>query len=140
MESFNVETLSPEMKLWFATAIAGMITADGAVTNTEVAFLRDVVNFLDNRDDINNIVGMVKKRESPGLQNVNVDGPTAGRIMFHIAEIAMTDGSLSQKEVDFFKYIGRKISVGEPFCKKVISWAADYCKLMNRKNEILRKT
>ena len=56
----DIEKLSAEQKLWFGYAIAGMITADGAVSDSEISYLKEAINFLDSRDEINNIVEMVK--------------------------------------------------------------------------------
>jgi uncharacterized tellurite resistance protein B-like protein len=134
----NIGKLSAEMKFWFANAIVGMISADGAVTDDEVAFLREAIDFLDNIEDINRIVEMVKRRESPPLQSTNVDMLIARSMLFYIANIAVIDGSLSQGEVSYFKYIGNKIGVDDTYSLKVIGWAKDNYKLKKRKQELLQ--
>jgi len=135
----NIGKLSPEMKFWFANAIVGMITADGAVTDDEVAFLREAIDFLDNIEDINRIVEMVKQRETPPLQNTNVDILIARSMLFYIADIAVIDGSLSQREVNYFKYIGKKVGIDDTYSLKVIGWAKDNYEIKKRKQELLRE-
>ncbi len=127
------------MKTWFANAIVGMISADGAVTDDEVSFLREAIDFMDNVDDINRIVEMVKNRETPPLQNTNVDMPIARAMLFYIADIAVIDGSLSQREVDYFKYIGKKIGIDDSYSLKIIGWAKDNYKIKKRKADLLRQ-
>ena len=138
MLDFDIEKLSAEMKSWFANAIVGMISADGAVTDNEVSFLREAIDFLDNINDINRIVEMVKQRESPPLQNTKVDTKIARAMLFYIADVAVIDGSLSQREVDYFKYVGNKVGIDENYSLKVIGWAKDNYKLKKRKQEMLR--
>lgn len=82
---------------------------------------------------------VVKKRESPPLQNTNIDSLIARAMLFFIADIAVTDGSLSQKEVNYFKYIGNKIGIDDAFSMKIISWARDNYKLKKRKSELLHQ-
>jgi uncharacterized tellurite resistance protein B-like protein len=135
----NLGKLPPEMKFWFANAIVGMISADGAVTDDEVGFLREAIDFLDNVEDINRIVEMVKKRETPPLQNTNVDILIARSMLFYIADIAVIDGSLSQREVNYFKYIGNKVGIDDTYSLKVIGWAKDNYNIKKRKQELLRE-
>ncbi len=139
MLDFNVGALSAEIKLWFANAIVGMISADGAVTDDEVAFLREAIDFLEKVDDINHIVEMVKRRESPPLQNMNIDTKIARAMLFYIADIAVTDGSLSQTEINYFKYMGNKIGIDDSYTLRVIGWAKDDYNIKKRKQELLRE-
>ena len=139
MLDFNIEKISSEMKTWFANAIVGMISADGAVTDDEVAFLREAIDFMDNVDDINRIVELVKNREMPPLQNTTVETQIARAMLFYIADIAVTDGSLSQREVNYFKYIGNKMGIDDSYSLKIIGWAKDNYKLKKRKSEMLRQ-
>lgn len=139
MLDFDIEKIPRETKIWFANAIVGMISADGAVTDDEVTFLREAIDFLDHVDDINRVVEMVKRRESPPLQNMNIDTTIARAMLFFIADIAVTDGSLSQREVNYFKYIGNKVGVDDSFSLKIISWAKDSYKIKRRKAELLRQ-
>lgn len=137
MLDFDIEKLSSEMKTWFANAIVGMISADGAVSDDEVPFLREAIDFMDNVEDINRIVEMVKKRETPPLQNTTVDTQIARAMLFYIADIAVTDGSLSQREVNYFKYMGNKIGIDDTFSLKIIAWAKDNYKIKKRKAEMM---
>ncbi len=56
------ESLPPPVRIWFAFAVAGIITADGVVTEAELDFLREVINFLDTVDDINQVVKWSKPK------------------------------------------------------------------------------
>ena len=55
MQLPDVEHMSSIEKNWFASSIAGMIVADGRADNTELEFLKEAINFLDNKDEISKI-------------------------------------------------------------------------------------
>jgi len=82
---------------------------------------------------------MVKRRESPPLQNMNIEKKIARTMLFYIADIAVTDGSLSQREINYFKYIGNKVGIDDSYTLRVIGWAKDDYKIKKRKQELLRE-
>ena len=61
MQLPNVEELSSEDKNWFARAIAGMIVADGRVDKSETVFLKQALGFLEDRSQVEEIMGIVKQ-------------------------------------------------------------------------------
>ena len=134
-----VESLPPPVKIWFAYAVAGVITADGVVTETELDFLRETINFLDSVDDINQVVGVVKNKERPVLQKLNTDPDTAAMILIHLAGIAITDGKLDDTEVDFFKYVGKKLGFEWTFAEEVLEWGKENLKVNKHRKNLLKK-
>ena len=61
MQLPNVEQLDSEDKNWFARAIAGMVVADGRVDESETAFLKEALGFLEDRSQVEQIMGIVKQ-------------------------------------------------------------------------------
>ena len=61
MELPNTEAMSVEEKIWFARAIAGMIVADGRVDDSELEFLKEAISFLEDRDQVNGIMTVVRQ-------------------------------------------------------------------------------
>ena len=53
MQLPNLDEMSAEEKMWFANSIAGMVVADGHADQSEMSFLREAINFLDDKDEIN---------------------------------------------------------------------------------------
>ena len=133
------ESLPSPVRIWFAYAVAGVIVADGVVTETELGFLRETINFLDNVDDINQVVGVVKAKERPVLQKINTDSHTAAMILIHLAEIAITDGKLDDSEVDFFKYVGTKLGFESTYSEEIIEWGKENLRANKHKKNLLNK-
>ncbi|MBF0276264.1 MAG: hypothetical protein HQM13_00675 [SAR324 cluster bacterium] len=135
-----VETLPPQVKIWFAFAVAGVITADGVVTETELEFLRETINFLESVEDINEVVGVVKAKERPVLKKLSTDPQTAALILIHLAQIAITDGKLDNSEVDFFKYVGKKLGFDGAYSEEVMEWGKENLKVEKRKKTLIKKS
>ncbi|MBF0288242.1 MAG: TerB family tellurite resistance protein [SAR324 cluster bacterium] len=134
-----VELLPPKVKVWFAHAVAGLITADGVVTESELVFLRETINFLENVDEINQVVGEVKNKERPVLQTINTDSNTAAMILIHLASIAIADGSIDQAEVDYFKYVGKKLGFDPAYSEEILQWGKDSIMLEKRKKGLVKR-
>jgi hypothetical protein len=123
---------------WSAKAIAGIIVADGVVTNAELGVLRESIGFLEDVDSINNIVSMVKDREKPKLEVLKTDRSTATKILISLALVALTDDKLSVAETDYFKYIAGKLGFEEGIAKVTIAWGKEFIALNKRKQSIMK--
>ena len=106
----SVEGMTSEQKFWFASAIAGMVGADGHAEKEELDFLRQAINFLDSKEDIDKIIAMVKDLGHgvhPKLGKIALDHKQAFFILKYLAQIMIADTNLSPKEVKFFLKVGR---------------------------------
>ena len=105
----SVEEMTSEQKLWFACSIAGMVGADGHAQNKELEFLRQAINFLDTKEDVDKIIHMVKDLEHgvhPNLDKITIDYKQAFFILKYLAQIMVSDFDLSPKEIRFFLKAG----------------------------------
>lgn len=107
MQLPNVEELSLEDKNWFARAIAGMIIADGRVDESETAFLKQALGFLEDRSEVEKIMGIVKQGKPPEMPATKIDSRQAFIILKYLSELMVADALLSPGEVRFFIYLGR---------------------------------
>ena len=108
----NIDEMTAEQKFWFASAIAGMVGADGHAEKEELDFLRQAINFLDSKEDIDKIIAMVKDLEHgvhPKLGKIALDHKQAFFILKYLAQIMLADTNLSPKEVKFFLKVGRLV-------------------------------
>ena len=108
----NIDEMTSEQKFWFASAIAGMVGADGHAEKEELDFLRQAINFLDSKEDIDKIIAMVKDLEHgvhPKLDKIALDHKQAFFILKYLAQIMLSDTNLSPKEVKFFLKVGRLV-------------------------------
>ena len=108
----NIDEMPSEQKFWFASAIAGMVGADGHAEKEELDFLRQAINFLDSKEDIDKIIALVKDLEHglhPKLDKIALDHKQAFFILKYLAQIMLADTNLSPKEVKFFLKVGRLV-------------------------------
>ena len=108
----NVDEMTSEQKFWFASSIAGMVGADGHAEKEELDFLRQAINFLDSKEDIDKIIALVKDLEHgvhPKLDKIALDHNQAFFVLKYLAQIMIADTNLSPKEVKFFLKVGRLV-------------------------------
>ncbi|SVB67859.1 uncharacterized protein METZ01_LOCUS220713 [marine metagenome] len=108
----NIDEMTSEQKFWFASAIAGMVGADGHAEKEELDFLRQAIKFLDSKEDIDKIIALVKDLEHgvhPKLDKIALDHKQAFFILKYLAQIMLSDTNLSPKEVKFFLKVGRLV-------------------------------
>jgi hypothetical protein len=136
--SIQLEDFTEEQRAWAARAIAGMITADGVVSSSELVYLREVITNLSTIDQINDIVSMVKARKKIALLRLDTDTVTAINILFHLASISVSDG-LSKLEIDFFAHAAQKLGLSKGLFQEILQFIKDYEKLNLRKKAIMAK-
>jgi hypothetical protein len=139
MSATFIHNLPDIAKVWSAKAIAGIIVADGVVTNAELAILRESIGFLDNPETINELVEMVKIRERPKLEVLKTDRSIAIKILISLALVALTDNKLSPKEVEYFNYIAGKLGFEKAIARLAIEWGREFTELDKKKNELIKK-
>ena len=108
----NIDLMNSDQKFWFASAIAGMVGADGHAEKHELNFLKQAINFLDSKEDIDKIIAMVKDLEKgvhPKLDKIALDHNQAFYVLKYLAQIMLADTNLSPKEVKFFLKVGRLV-------------------------------
>ena len=108
----NIDEMTSDQKFWFASAIAGMVGADGHAEKAELDFLRQAINFLDSKEDIDKIIAMVKDLEHgvhPKLGKIALDHKQAFFILKYLAQIMVSDSDLSPKELRFFLQVGNTL-------------------------------
>jgi hypothetical protein len=106
MELPNTEAMTIEEKIWFANAIAGMIVADGRVDDSELEFLKEAISFLEDRDQVNGIMAVVREGKTPSLEARKIDPRQSFIILKYLAELMVVDGKMSETEITFFVYAG----------------------------------
>ncbi len=107
MQLPNVDILSKEDKVWFARSIAGMVVADGHVDDSELESLKEAISFLDDREEVNRLMAIVKSGKPPQLDVAHIESKQAFIILKYLAEVMVADAVLSPSEVDYFLSVGK---------------------------------
>ena len=138
MSGSFISHLPKVAQVWSAKAIAGIIVADGVVTNAELAVLRESISFLEDVNVINDIVGLVKSREKPKLEVLKTERIIATKILMSLALVALTDDKLTKAETDYFNYIAGKLGFEPGIAKVTIGWCREFIALNKKKNSIMK--
>jgi len=136
IEEFDFSALSPEAKQWLASAIAGMICADGQVDDKELGFLREVIQFLDTAEEINKMINLVKKREKPVLRVLKVDHRKSYDMMKLLTSLSAQDDRLARSEAKFLKYAGAKLGYEPSFINSMMKWALKEIEVSRMEHEL----
>ena len=118
MQLPDVEHMSSAEKNWFASSIAGMIVADGRADQTELEFLKEAINFLDNKDEISKIMAIVKSGTLPELSPLEIDSKQAFLMLKYLAQLMVADSDLSSKEIEFFLLTGKFLGFSDEILSK----------------------
>ena len=119
MQLPNLDEMSVEEKKWFANSIAGMVVADGHADQSEMSFLREAINFLDNKDEIDNLMVIVKNGNPPELSPLDIDPKQAFLMLKYLAQLMVADADLSSKEVGYFLLAGKFLKFNNEILTKL---------------------
>lgn len=117
------QQMSPQTKKWYAMSIAGAVTSDGVVDDEELEYLKIAISFLDDPNDINEIVTMAKERKVPRLGQLrNVRRQDAFRILLALAKIVAADNVITNGEKNYITMACGKLGFSKIFAKKLFTW------------------
>ncbi len=119
MQLPNLEEMSAEEKQWFANTIAGMVVADGHADQSEMVFLREAINFLDDKDEIDKLMVIIKDGKTPELSSLDIDPKQAFLMLKYLAQLMVADADLSPKEIGYFLLAGRLLGFNNEILTKL---------------------
>jgi hypothetical protein len=119
MQLPNLEEMSATEKTWFAHSIAGMVVADGHSDQTEMNFLREAINFLDDKEEINNIMTVIKAGKIPEMSPLDIDPKQAFLMLKYLAQLMVVDFDLDTKEISFFLLSGKLLGFNNNILTKL---------------------
>lgn len=119
MQLPNLEEMSAAEKLWFAYSIAGMVVADGHTDPSEMSFLREAINFLQDKEEINKIMSVIKEGKIPKMEPLEIDPKQAFLMLKYLAQLMVVDADLSTKEISFFLLTGRLLGFNNEILNKL---------------------
>ena len=118
MQLPNVEEMSSAEKKWFAHSIAGMVVADGRADQSEMNFLRDAINFIDDKEEVSNIMNVIKEGKTPEMSPLKIDPKQAFLMLKYLAQLMVADAHLDTKEIRFFLLSGKLLGFNNEILTK----------------------
>ena len=118
MQLPNLEEMSEAEKTWFAHSIAGMVIADGHTDQAEMNFLREAINFLHDKEEIKNIMTVIKEGKIPEMGPLDIDPKQAFLMLKYLAQLMVADADLATKEISFFLLSGKLLGFNNEILTK----------------------
>ena len=132
-----VNNLSATGKKWFANAVLGAVTSDGRVDKEELVFLKRAISFLDDIDEVKELIEAAKNRVVPELsQRKDFSRDTAFKMVMCLCEIVSYDGDVSDGEEQFVRETSRKLGFDFYFVEKIMAYTKHAMKLSVKFREI----
>ena len=117
-----------ETKDWVVNAIASLVVVDHVVEAHEKIALEEAISLLDSRVEIENMLGMVRRKQMHEIESIQISISQAGEIFFYLASIAAIDGKMKKVEADLLRDLGRKLNLSSDFQRSVMQWGLDQMK------------
>ena len=117
-----------ETKDWVVNAIASLVVVDQVVEAHEKIALEEAISLLDSRVEIENMLGMVRRKKMHEIDRIQISKSQAGEIFFYLASIAAIDGKMKKVEADLLRDLGRKLNLSSDFQRSVMQWGLDQMK------------
>ena len=92
------------------------------VESHEMVALQEAIELLDSRNEIENLMKMIKQKKMFKIDILNTSMSQAGEIYFYLAAIACIDGKMKKVEADLLKELGQKLNLPVDFQKAVMKW------------------
>ncbi|MBF0352177.1 MAG: DUF2225 domain-containing protein [SAR324 cluster bacterium] len=106
MSQLDLETLPKTEKRWLAKAIATMICADGHVDSSEMEYLSEAIGFLDDRQEIAELMEQVKLMKPIVLDPMPIEPQKAFFMLKQLVRISISDGRITPSEITCFRTTG----------------------------------
>lgn len=139
LDSSFISQLSTEHRDWLAEAIVGIAVADKSVVASELLYVRSIMACIDEKEEVDKLVCMLKTLEAPTLENLKIDREMAARIFLYLAEMAGIDNRLTQREADFLKYIGERLGFDKENINRVVLWTFEMVAIAKKNVELINK-
>ena len=114
-----------ETKDWVVNAIASLVVVDQVVESHEMIALQEAIELLDSRNEIENLMKMIREKKMFQIDSLKTSIDQAGEIYFYLAAIACIDGKMKKIEADLLKELGQKLNLPVDFQKAVLKWSMD---------------
>ncbi len=123
MEDPVIESMSPEVKEWFARAIVGMIWADGRIDKAELTYLKNIIGFLKDKKLINSMLAKVKAGKIPELGSITASQQQAAYILSQLTLLSIVDEELVPSEEKFLAEVAKSLEMPSEVTQKFLNHA-----------------
>ena len=126
----KISALNPRQRAWFATAMIGMILADGNIDRAEVDFIVKLISLVKDEGMVERLKKFIQFKTMPPLgPPPEIDRKTAMSLILDLIRVAVSDKNFPQTEKDMVLKVGKSMGFTEEEMDKLILYGFE---LMNK--------
>ncbi|MCZ6647478.1 MAG: hypothetical protein O7B79_14715 [SAR324 cluster bacterium] len=106
----KVSELNPRAREWFATAIVGMVLADGNIDRSEMDFLLKVIQLVPDPDVVDRLKKFVQFKTVPPIGSPpGIDRKMGMSMIIDLIRVAVSDKDFDKKEKEMVAAVGKSL-------------------------------
>ncbi|MBC8260045.1 MAG: hypothetical protein H8E38_13605 [SAR324 cluster bacterium] len=131
---------SKEIRDWVVNAIANIVIVDDVIEKSEFVALREAIELLDNREEIEILMQKLKDRKLFKIEDISMDHELAVKVFFYLAAIAVIDGNLKKSEVELLNKCGVCLGLADKVIRAVTNWSVKQMEINSNLNQALEES
>jgi uncharacterized tellurite resistance protein B-like protein len=127
----KISALNERQRTWFATAMVGMILADGDIDRAEVEFIVKLISLVKDEAVQERLKKFIQFKTMPPLgQPVGIDRKLGMSMIIDLIRIAVSDNDFAASEKAMIQEVGKGLGFSEDEVDKLVMFGFE---LMNQK-------
>lgn len=127
----KISALNERQRTWFATAMVGMILADGDIDRAEVEFIVKLISLVKDEAIQERLKKFIQFKTMPPLgQPVGIDRKLGMSMVIDLIRIAVSDNDFAASEKAMIQEVGKGLGFSEDEVDKLVMFGFE---LMNQK-------
>lgn len=125
----KLSALNERQRTWFATAMVGMILADGDIDRAEVEFIVKLISLVKDESVQERLKKFIQFKTMPPLgQPVGIDRKLGMSMIIDLIRIAVSDNDFAAPEKAMIQEVGKGLGFSEEEVDKLVMFGFE---LMN---------
>lgn len=117
----KVSQLNPRAREWFATAMVGMVLADGDIDRTEMDFLLRMIQTVKEEAVVDRLKKFLQFKTPPPLGSpVGISRKEGMTMIIDLIRVAVADQDFDAKEKEMVQTVGKSLGLKEDEVDKLV--------------------
>ncbi len=117
----KIRELNPRAREWFATAMVGMVLADGDIDRSEMDFLLKVIQLVPDMDVVDRLKKFLQFKTIPPIGSpTGIDRKEGMSMIIDLIRVAVADQDFDRKEKEMVADIGKSLGFKQEEVDKLV--------------------
>ena len=117
----KISELNPRAREWFATAMVGMVLADGDIDRSEMDFLLKVIQLVPDMDVVDRLKKFIQFKTIPPIGSpTGIDRKEGMSMIIDLIRVAVADQDFDRKEKEMVADIGKSLGFKQEEVDKLV--------------------